>query len=377
MSKNTFLTTGLPACEVVVVKVMRPFSHCMFSRYAAQDSRIRLRNRIYFRSYYLKGNHYLSLMSEPDSKRHKLSGPIQLGATNFADIARYNFRFIDKTMFIKEFMDSMYMIDCILRPRRFGKTLDLSMLRCFLSFKYSTDFSKYKINEYPDFVQEHLHKYPVLYLDLKDCKQDTWDLTLRRIWACIKNMVREHAEDLKESFDLSVFDLDNLQTVLPDDENFILSSLRVVTELLFKTHKEQVVVLIDEYDAAMNNAYKLGFYHEASKFCASFYSSALKSYNCLKKACFMGIVEISGKGSSMSSILNNVGVSCTVDDNFSSSFGFTVEEIKEFFNSGIEIDQILLWYNGYTIGSKTQVINPWSLEVIGLKLKILKILLGV
>ena len=287
----------------------------------------------------------------------KTQKPFLLGCSDFDEIIEEDTFFIDKTMFIKEFMQYGSKVTCILRPRRFGKSTNLSMLKSFLSLGSQPEsYSRYLIGKETDFVAEHCGQYPVINLNLKDCKGATWDEMYRDIWLCIRMMVGEHQDDLAH------IDLSSFQLGLPSNEVItplgIFDTLQWLIKSLYKKHKKEVIVLIDEYDAPLNHAVIKGYYEEASAFFGKFYSSALKQDGnaYLEKACLMGIVEVKGAG--ILSGLNNIDVYCTSDEYYSSSFGFLLPEITKFVSADLR-EGVIDWYNGYTFGSET-VINPWS-----------------
>ena len=285
--------------------------------------------------------------------------PLLLGTSDFDKIIEKDPLFIDKTMFIKEFIEDGADVSCILRPRRFGKSTNLSMLKSFLSLgAQSSSFSRYLISKETTFVAKHCGQYPVIYLNFKDCKGETWDQMYQNVWLCIRDMVERHYEELAHIFALQdPFELQLPKSTAPDDISFVSSTLKWLMKRLFRKHKKRVIVLVDEYDAPLNHAFKKGFYDVASNFFGGFYSSSLKQdgESSLEKACLMGIVEVRGAG--ILSGLNNIKVFCSADQRYSSSFGFLSEEIVKYVGS--ELNHVIDWYNGYIFGSAT-VINPWS-----------------
>lgn len=238
------------------------------------------------------------------------------------------------------------------------------MLKSFLSIGSSpTNFSRYLISKEVDFVKKHCGQYPVVYLDLKDCKGDTWEEMYQEIWLCIRKMVARHKNELAVA--LSVQN-DPIALALsapyaPTNTTFVSSTLDWLITSVFEHHNKHVIVLIDEYDSPLNCAFRSpnNFYDKASKFFGKFYSSALKGNSALKKACLMGIVEVRGAG--ILSGLNNIKVFSVSHERYSSIFGFLESEVSSLLGGNItQLEQVREWYNGYYIGSN-MVINPWSL----------------
>lgn len=287
---------------------------------------------------------------------------ILVGSSNFQKILDREYDIIDKTLFIKDFINGKPEVEVsvILRPRRFGKSLNLSMLRSFLSVGADPrKFERFLIGKDNDFVSEHCGKYPVIFLDMKDCKGQDWNDMFQSLWLQIRLAATSYLTESKKSHgyrqdDPSIGFLENIDPPAP----FIVRNiLKWLTASMFNTYGEQVILLIDEYDAPLNHAYLKGFYEEASNFFGVFYSLALKGNDALYKACLMGIVEIRGAG--ILSGLNNVRVYSPSSERFSQYFGFTLCEVRDFLKDDIAADRVLDWYNGYLMGS-TLVINPWS-----------------
>jgi hypothetical protein len=183
----------------------------------------------------------------------------------------------------------------------------------------------------------------------------------QEIWLCIRKMVALHMNELSD-YNLSSFQLAEPDVVAPTNISFVSSTLDWLISSLFKYHKKEVIVLVDEYDSPLNCAFHCGpnnFYDKALKFFGKFYSSALKGNSSLKKACLMGIVEVRGAG--ILSGLNNVKVYSVSHERYSSMFGFLESEVRTLLGEDVtQMAQIRKWYNGYSIGS-SMVINPWSL----------------
>ena len=233
------------------------------------------------------------------------------------------------------------------------------MLKSFLSINASAEsFDRFLISKDVDFVKKHCGQYPVVFLDLKDCKGENWEEMYHNIWECISLMVARHKIELAEEiakWKMYGYDFDSLNP--PVNGGALPSIPQRLIKSLYEFHGKRVIVLIDEYDAPLNHAFRKGYYKEASNFFGQFYSKALKGNSALAKACLMGIVEVRGAG--ILSGLNNISVYSVADTNFSSSFGFSKAEIECLDISATDLENVCDWYNGYSIGD-FQVINPWS-----------------
>jgi hypothetical protein len=284
-----------------------------------------------------------------------------LGLSDFNRIVESGGLFIDKSLLVKEFMDAESAVDVILRPRRFGKSTNLKMLQSFLSTesigaqsRTKQFFDRCLIGQNTHFMEQHFQKYPVVFLNLKGCEGGTWEVMKTRLWRCIQMMYEPHLAELSGSLALQDFNFDSMRT--PASE-LLEGSLMLLIRLLYRRVGKRVIVLIDEYDAPLNHAFRGGFFDVASEFFASFFSFALKDNEFLQKACLLGIVEI--RGANLLSSLNNMCIYSVADTPYSEFFGFSVQEIQKIVESEEILSNILGWYNGYTIGGRL-MINPWS-----------------
>ena len=300
------------------------------------------------------------------AKVFSLQCRVQNGA-GFEEIIEEDLHVVDKTLFIKEFMTCSAKLCTILRPRGFGKSANLSMLKTFLSLGANpSDFARFQIGqpEHQSFVEEHCGKYPIVYLNFNFCKGDTWADLLRRCREKMKYSIYDHRRNLGEH---NIYDLKSR-----DLSVFTARFLLDFTQMLHNLYQTKVIVLIDDYDAPLNEAYKKGYYEEAAEFFESLYSQGLKDNEHVEKACLMGRVEISGKG--IFTGFNNAALYSVMEEELASSFGFTEDEILKFLikanaitNVSISdaeckrnVENLLEWYNGCTIGNIASVINPWS-----------------
>lgn len=251
-------------------------------------------------------------------------------------------------------MENKVDVSVILRPRRFGKSTNLSMLKSFLSRGVDREtFKDLAIYNDEDFMSQHCGKYSVVHLDLKGCKSDTFEEMKTFVWEQLKLTLSEHYNEMPEkipNYNPSNEDLANL----PMPVN-LLHRLRHFMQILYEKFGTRIIVLIDEYDAPLNHAFQMNYYAQAARFFESFFSVVLKGNEVLGKACLMGIVEIQGEG--ILSGFNNTRAYSIADEKFSQFFGFTLDEIRPFAKDSF--DDVIGWYNGYTIG-QFKMINPWS-----------------
>lgn len=278
---------------------------------------------------------------------------VALGNSNFELVTKNRSFFIDKTLFIKEFMENDCQVPVILRPRRFGKTMNLNMLKAFLSHRANPEhFSRYEISKDSEIMTKHFGKYLVIHLSLKDCEGDNFQEMKAAIWERVKIMNSEHRHVSPE---LAKYIAGEAANNPPIPSNLVSSISRLMNILYSTDDPQQVIVLIDEYDAPLNYAHQKGYYSEAAAFFKPFFSSALKDHPALLKACVVGVMEVRGQG--ILSGLNNAETYSVVDQEYSQWFGFTKEEIIPFADDNL--DNLMEWYNGYTIGT-FKMINPWS-----------------
>jgi hypothetical protein len=298
-----------------------------------------------------------SLGQQPNSRVSSLL----VGCSDFQSLIDHGRFVIDKTLFIKDFIEDSGQVIAILRPGRFGKTMNLSMLKAFLSIGARPEqYVRFEIGNHVEFVSQHCGKYPVLSLDLKDGKGRTFDEMLAEVWASVQKAARDIVRDCDQRPETSKLLDDPYSSFQTETPSLITMKcgLALLVQLLFTKYGKQVIVLVDEYDTPLNNAHIHGFYDEAAEFFGGFFSRALKS-NCeVNRDCLIGIVEMSGAG--ILSGLNHVSTFSVADEKFSLHFGFTREEIRAVLNQDeLRETQVMDWYNGYIVGS-TRVINPWS-----------------
>jgi len=290
---------------------------------------------------------------------------LDIGNSDFKNVIENNHYFVDKSLFIREVLKAEKAVLLLPRPRRFGKTLNLSMLRYFFDIKETESeklFTTLKIWETEEEIKNKRGKYPVIYISFKDAKKETWQKTLQYIAAEISKLYKQHIFLLNENI-LHDFEIVKFQNILYEkaDEVALENSLYQLTEYLHRFYKQRVVVLIDEYDTPIQAAYNK-FYNEAISFVRSLLSTVLKDNSYLYKGVITGILRISKE--SIFSGLNNVSVYSIFDEKFADKFGFTESEVKQLltdFEVTTDYAEIKKWYNGYKIGELTNVYNPWSI----------------
>lgn len=288
---------------------------------------------------------------------------IPIGIDDFKKIRQGDYYYIDKTLLIKELLNNGSEVKLITRPRRFGKTLNMSMLRYY--FERGTDISLFKglaIEKEEEKFTTHMGRYPVIFLTLKSAKQPTWESALNQIAQGIINEFRRHVEVLESDL-LRDFEKDDYKKIVSRvaNEDDYKSSLQFLSNCLEKVYGEKVIILIDEYDVPLENAFMNGFYDQMIAFIRTLFESALKTNSSLAFAVLNGCLRISKE--SIFTGLNNLSVFSIRKNMFSAYFGFTEGEIKQFLNDyGLsdQLPEVRQWYDGYLFG-RTELYNPWSI----------------
>ena len=308
---------------------------------------------------------------------------IGIGYENYKRLIDDGCYYVDKTLLIRDVMLQGGMVTLFTRPRRFGKTLALSMLRTFFEAEYDRDgnridkqryFEGKKIMEAGEDILCHMGQYPVISLSLKSAKRPTFFGAFVKLRDDIYEEIIRH-DYLKDSErlspeDMALFDeLKKRETLeeLADPEKFsreidrYATALRTLSILLKKHHGRNCIILLDEYDVPLENAYYNGFYDEMISFIRSLFESALKTNDSLERAVITGCLRISKE--SIFTGMNNLEINSVRDAGFSEGFGFTDPEVEDFFKDyGIEekLPEARDWYDGYTFG-ETEIYNPWSI----------------
>ena len=290
---------------------------------------------------------------------------IGLGTSEFKKMRTRNNYYIDKTMFIKDIIDNKSEVTLITRPRRFGKTLNMSMLKYYFdcSQKDSRDlFEGLKIMEQGEKYTSKLGIYPVIYLTLKEVKDVTYEKMLLNMKTAILEVYREYRY-LLESDKIYDDEKKMINDILWGKENEITlkNAIKELIRMLYEHHNKPVILLLDEYDVPLQNAYVEGYYDEAIKFFKTFYGTTFKDNPYLEKTVITGVSRVAKE--SIFSGANNFDVYTVLDNEFADDFGITEEEMNKVIKD-FEIEEnkeeIKKWYDGYKIGNIEEIYNPWS-----------------
>ncbi len=291
---------------------------------------------------------------------------IGIGISDFKMLRLRKNYYIDKTMYIKHIIDNQAGVILVTRPRRFGKTLNMSMLKYYFdnTAKDSKDlFEGLKIMEQEEEYTSKLGNYPVIYLTLKDVQDRNYDNMLLDMKTAMMNMYQAHRY-LLDSDKIYPEEKEKILDILyaREDENALKTSVIELSKYLNRHYGKQVILLIDEYDVPLQNAYVEGYYDEAVRFFKTFYGTTFKDNPYLEKTVLTGVSRVAKE--SIFSGANNFDVYTVLDNEFSEDFGITEKEmdkIIEDFNIEDEKEEIKKWYDGYTIGNTEEIYNPWSI----------------
>ena len=284
-----------------------------------------------------------------------------IGTSDFKDVVKMGATFVDKSLFIKEIMEDFSKVILLTRPRRFGKTLNMSMLGYFLKLEAQEDlFGGLKIKDHAEFCAKHQNKYPLIFLTFRDIKTVTFEGTITKLKELFQKLYEENI-DLLEEGSLSAPEEEFFQDIRfgrIHDPDRLSSALSNLMGYIHKKQGIRPIVLIDEYDMMIQEAYMHGYYDKIMPFMRSLLGSALKDNKDLEKAVLTGITRVSQE--SLFSGLNNIQVYTMLSRKYGQFFGFTQEEVESLLPGTMEMDPIKAWYNGYTIGDY-QIYNPWSI----------------
>ncbi len=283
-----------------------------------------------------------------------------IGISDFREVIEGKCIFVDKTLFIKEIMDNKAKVILLTRPRRFGKTLNMSMLECFLKQGEKDLFVGLNIKDHAEFCAKHQNHYPVIFLTFKDVKYDDFDTAysdIKGIFASLYVKNRNLLEgDLLDESEREFFQ--DIRFGRIDDHSKLGHALKKLTEFMHRKYKTPPIVLLDEYDTPIQEAYIQGYYDKIIPFMRVLLGSALKDNSDLGKAIITGITKVSQE--SMFSGLNNIESYSVLDGKYGQYFGFTEDEVISLLPPEIKIEPIREWYNGYQIGP-WKIYNPWSI----------------
>ena len=287
---------------------------------------------------------------------------LPIGLSDFKELIEENYYYFDKTNLIDEVIKDGSKVKLFARPRRFGKTLNMSMLKYFFDIKEAEEnrklFKDLYIEKTENFKEQG--QYPVIFLSLKDLKARTWEEMERGIKNLLQEVFSEHKYLIKE---LDEFDLSILKKIINKEVELegLKSSLKFLTKILYEKYNKKVVVLIDEYDAPLVSAYHNKYYEKAKDFFKTFYSSVLKDNTYLQMGIMTGIIRVIKAG--IFSDLNNLNTYTILSDFYPNCYGLTEEEVKKSlidYNLEYEMGDVKDWYDGYRFG-KSEVYNPWSI----------------
>ena len=291
---------------------------------------------------------------------------IGIGESDFRGLRIRNNYYIDKTMYIKDIIDNQSRVILITRPRRFGKTLNMSMLRYYFDcdVKFSKEiFEGLKIMEQDEKYTSKLGAYPCLYLTLKDVNDSNYEKMILGLKTAILDMYREHRY-LLESDKIYEDEKAKIMDILyaREDEVALKNSIREISGYLYRYYNKPVMLFIDEYDVPIQSAYVEGYYEEAIKFLKTFYGTTFKDNPYLEKTVLTGVSRVAKE--SIFSGANNFKVFTVLDKEFADDFGITSEEMDKVisdFDVQDDKEEIKKWYDGYRRGNVEGIYNPWSI----------------
>lgn len=297
-------------------------------------------------------------MAEKKTRNRK---PLPIGVSDFKEIVENNYYYIDKTKLIEDILHYRAKVNLFTRPRRFGKTLNMSMIKYFFDIENKEEnrklFEGLSISE-----SEHMQEqgqYPVIYISFRNMEEVSWENCLSQIRDLIRNIYIEFKYIRKK---LDEFDLMDFNNICFNNENSNWKgSLKALTKYLYEYYGKKAVVLIDEYDTPIIQAYQEGYYKQAISFFKKFYGDAMKDNEYLQFGIMTGILRIAKEG--IFSGLNNLKVNNIFSEKYSEYYGLTENEVVEavkYYGLEYEMEDVRVWYDGYQFG-ETEIYNPWSI----------------
>lgn len=289
--------------------------------------------------------------------------PLPIGISDFK-VATTDYYYVDKTLLIRDFLDSKPKVSLFTRPRRFGKTLNMDMLRVFFE-QTSEDTSVYfrdkLIWECGEVYTRHQGQYPVIFLTFKDVKCATWEETYQKIQKLIALEFLRHY-DLESSSRLNAYEKEQYSRIAQGTASPVeyQMGLQLLSLMLHKHHGSETIIIIDEYDTPIQQGYSCGFYAEIIGFMRNFFSGGLKDNPHLSYGFLTGILRVAKE--SIFSGLNNLKINSILDNAYSQYFGFTGNEVQEmlhYYGADEKYTEVCEWYDGYLFG-QTEIFNPWS-----------------
>lgn len=289
---------------------------------------------------------------------------IPIGEDDFKRLIENNNYYVDKTRLIEDILTRGSLVNLFPRPRRFGKTLTISMLDNYFNIKKKelnkNLFKGLEIEKSSKEIQKEKGKYPVISLNLKEIKAENWKLEFNLLKNIISKLYYDHIEVQEVLNETEKRDYNAILLKRADEAVYQLS-LKNLSQYLMRLYKERVIILIDEYDAPIEKGYIEGFYDEVIDFMRNFFGAALKTNDALKFACITGILRVSKE--SIFSGLNNIDIYSILNEQYSEYFGFLPEEVDkilEDYGMKDRKEDIKKWYDGYNFGG-TEIYNPWSI----------------
>ena len=299
----------------------------------------------------------------PDNAILSPKKPLPIGVSDFKS-ATTNYYYVDKTLLIRDFLNAIPMVSLFTRPRRFGKTLNMDMLRVFFE-KTPEDTSIYFKDKYiwqcGDYYTKHQGQYPVIFLSFKDVKCSSWQETFQKISKLISLEFMRHNE-LESSSVLSSYEKEQYHRFASENINEVdcQMGLQLLSLLLHKHYDKECVIIIDEYNTPIQQGHLCDFYNEIVDFMRNFFSGGLKDNPHLAFGFLTGILRVAKE--SIFSGMNNLKTNSILDNNYSSYFGFTNEEVRDmlaYYDYEDKYQEICEWYDGYRFGN-SEIFNPWS-----------------
>ena len=294
-----------------------------------------------------------------------VSNGIGIGESDFKSLRIKNYYYIDKTMYIKDIIDNSSKVVLVTRPRRFGKTLNMSMLKYYFDCRQKDNrklFNGLKIMEQEEKYTSKLGAYPVIYLTLKDAGLMTYEMMIMQLKTIMMELFYEHKELLEGEMSEGERTIFNKILSANATDVDLLNSLKMLSKIMYQYYDKPVMLLLDEYDVPLQNAYVEGYYDEAVKFFKTFYGVTFKDNAYLEKTVITGVSRVAKE--SIFSGANNFDVYTVLDNEFADDFGITEKEMDkviEDFEVQDDKEAIKRWYDGYKIGDIEGIYNPWSI----------------
>ena len=288
---------------------------------------------------------------------------IPIAIEDFREVRGQDCYYVDKTKFIEDILNDGSEVKLFCRPRRFGKTLNMSMLKYFFNIENKDEnrelFNSLYIENSP--MMKEQGKYPVIFISMKGITASTWEGALKNIRDKIFKLYNEYDGKINHILTENENKIFNKFAGKESDEEELKTALSFLTSLLYKYYNQKVIVLIDEYDSPIISAYEKKYYNEMRDFLRAFYGDVLKTNNYLKMGILTGIIRVAQAG--IFSDLNNFTNYTILNNEYSDCFGLVESEVKamlDYYNIGYEMPEVKSWYNGYSFG-ENEIYNPWSI----------------